>query len=314
MTSWSLISQSYARYVGIPQFCLGILGNLLNVWIFSRESTYRKVPSTFYLLMASAAGIVQIMSGQIPRFLILGFNNDLTRTSLVWCKCRQFLIATFGGIGMTFQCLSVIDQFLVTSRHVRIRQFSNIKSAHHIVVGVIIVWVLQGIPFLVFNQIQAGTCIINNRILNIYWSYVYFLGLLTAASIIVMITFGILAYRNMHLLKNTAQLNHADQQLTIMICMQIFIVFISVASYGGYNVYALATASIQKDAEQKGKDLVALTVTSLSAFLNYGSSFYVFFLSSNRFRRQTKKHVCFCCGALHRVTPTEVGLSSLAHR
>lgn len=83
MTSLSIISQSYARYVGIPQFCLGILGNLMNIWIFAGELKYRKVPCTFYLLMASITGSIQIMSGQIPRFLILGFNDDLTRTSLI---------------------------------------------------------------------------------------------------------------------------------------------------------------------------------------------------------------------------------------
>ena len=108
--------------------------------------------------------------------------------------------------------------------------------------------------------------------LNMYWSYVYFLGLLTATSITVMVTFGVLAYHNMRLLRNTARLNSADQQLTTMICMQVIIVVISIAAYGGYNVYSLATANTFKDVEQKGKDLVAFTVTSLSAFLNYGVS------------------------------------------
>ena len=122
MTSWSFISQSYARYVGIPQFCLSIVGNSLNIWIFAGDRTYRKTPCSFYLLMASIAGLIQIMSGQIPRFLILGFNNDLTRTSLIWYKCRQFLIATFGGVATTYQCLAAIDQYLATSRTVRVRQ------------------------------------------------------------------------------------------------------------------------------------------------------------------------------------------------
>lgn len=111
---------------------------------------------------------------------------------------------------------------------------------------------------------------IGNPILNMYWSYVYFLGLLTAVSIAVMVTFGILAYRNMRSLANTAQHIRADHQLTTMICMQVIIVVISVAGYGAYNVYALATAAVPKDGEQRGKDLVAFTVTSLSAFLNYG--------------------------------------------
>lgn len=82
----------------------------------------------------------------------------------------------------------------------------------------------------------------------------------------------------MRLIRNTAQLNNADRQLTIMICMQVIIVVISVASYGSYNVYSLITANTYKDADQKGKDLVALTVTSLSAFLNYEVNKRFFFL------------------------------------
>ncbi|CAF1084383.1 unnamed protein product [Adineta ricciae] len=313
MASWAAISQSYARYVGIPQFCLGILGNLMNIWIFIHELAHRRTPCTLYLLMASATGLIQLMSGQIPRFLILGFNDDLTRVSLVWCKCRQFLIATFGGIALTFQCLATIDQFLVTSRSAHIRQFSQIKWAYRISIGVFAVWISQGIPFLVFNQIQSGTCIIGNWILNMYWSYVYFLGLLTAISITVMVTFGVLAYHNMRLLKNTARLYSADQQLTTMICMQVIIVVFSIAAYGGYNVYSLATASTLKDAEQKGKDLVAFTVTSLSAFLNYGSSFYIFFASSSHFRQQTKKYLCCCC-KFQQVASIEVATTHITRR
>lgn len=105
-----------------------------------------------------------------------------------------------------------------------------------------------------------------------------------------MITFGMLAYHNIRLIRNTTQLNNADRQLTIMVCMQVIIVVISVASYGGYNVYSLATTNVYKDAEQKSKDLMALTVTSLSAFLNYGVSiillFFQLFLMYN-------KHVFF---------------------
>lgn len=154
MTSWQIISQSYARYVGIPQFCLGMLGNLMNIWIFAGEPAYRKVPCAFYLLMASIVGSILLLGGQISRFLILGFNDDLTRTSILWCKTRQFLISVISAVGMTFQCLATIDQYLVTSRSVRLRQLSNIKLAYCIAISITIIWILQGIPFLIFNEIK----------------------------------------------------------------------------------------------------------------------------------------------------------------
>ncbi len=154
MVNWTLISQIYARYVGVPQFCLGMLGNFLNIWIFASDPSYRTTPCSFYLLMASATGSVQLMSGQLQRFLVLGFSIDLTLRSLFWCKLRELLINSFGSIGITFECLATIDQFFVTSRSARLRQLSNIKWAYRIAAGVIIVWIALDIPFFIYTGIQ----------------------------------------------------------------------------------------------------------------------------------------------------------------
>jgi hypothetical protein len=40
---------------------------------------------------------------------------------------------------------------------------------------------------------------------------------------------------------NTGQLNGADRQLVVMICLQLILVVISTISYGIYNTYTLIT-------------------------------------------------------------------------
>jgi len=81
------------------------------------------------------------------------------------------------------------------------------------------------------------------------------------------------------MLLHSGQMNNANRQLTIMICMQVILVVISVAPFGAYNSYALATANQVKDADEKGKALLAATITNFAAFLNYGVSKFLFCLA-----------------------------------
>ncbi|CAF2374495.1 unnamed protein product [Rotaria sp. Silwood2] len=154
MTSWRYIAALYARFFGIPLLSLGIVGDILNIYIFSTVSMYRQTASTFYLLCAVIANFIHLTCAMSTRILIVGFDSDLTRSSLLWCKIRQFIVATYAPLGLTFGSLATFDQFLVTSRNARFRQFSNIKNAHRITIVIIIIWHAHSIPFLIYNQIR----------------------------------------------------------------------------------------------------------------------------------------------------------------
>ena len=144
----------FARCVGIPLFVFGVIGNLLNIVIFTSVRSYRTTPCTFYLLASSIAGTMQLLGAIISRIIIMGFGYDLTRTSLIWCKCRQFIIATYVPLQLTYECWAIVDQFLATSRNARLRQLSNIKWTRWIAALTALVWHLYSVPFLIFNQIR----------------------------------------------------------------------------------------------------------------------------------------------------------------
>ena len=93
-----------------------------------------------------------------------------------------------------------------------------------------------------------------------------------AFPILVMMIFGILTYRNMRLLKRTAELSNADRQLVIMVGLQIILALLATIPYGSYQVYALATASIVKSAEQSGRDLLFVSVTTMISISHFGVS------------------------------------------
>lgn len=89
-------------------------------------------------MMAAIAHGVHLMSTTLTRILAAGFNKDFTNISMVWCKMRQYNLATAAGISLTCQWLAAVDQFLITSRLVNLRHTSTIKRAHWIGVGVIV--------------------------------------------------------------------------------------------------------------------------------------------------------------------------------
>jgi hypothetical protein len=153
MVAWRSIAVLYARCFGIPALTLGVLGDILNIFIFSTVRTYRQTPSTFYLLCAVIGNLVHLSVAVTTRILSIGFNNDLTRSSIVWCKLRQFIITAYPPLALTCECLATIDQYLVTSRNARLRGLSTLKNAYRIVATSIIIWHLHSIPFLVYNKI-----------------------------------------------------------------------------------------------------------------------------------------------------------------
>lgn len=97
-----------------------------------------------------------------------------------------------------------------------------------------------------------------------------------ATPTIILVTFGSLAYKNVRRLTNTGQLNGADHQIVVMVCLQLILVILSTVPYGVYNTYILVTSNINKSPEQIDRDFLFLTVTSLLAVFNFGVSFLSF--------------------------------------
>lgn len=151
---WRYIAIMYARCFGVPILILGITGDVLNIFIFLTVRMYRQTPSTFYLLCAVMANFVHLTIVITSRILMVGFDYDITCSSVTWCKIRQFIAATYPPLALTLGSLATFDQFLVTSRDARTRHISNIKNARRIIIACIIFWHIHSIPFLIYNQIQ----------------------------------------------------------------------------------------------------------------------------------------------------------------
>jgi hypothetical protein len=268
------IGQQITIYVGFILLFAGVFGNSMNILIFSSVQTYRRTPCSFYFLIASIFNNLYILINLTTRIIDAGFGIDLTSMSAIWCKARDFFILTLSMITFTCSCLATIDQFLVTSRNVNVRQYSNIKWAHRITAVVIIVWILHGIPCLFFFNIIPiiNVCNFTNATYNLY-VLIFICVFLCAIPMFVMLVFGYLAYRNIgQTMLLTEQ--QVDRQLISMTLIQVILVILSNAPFGGYVAYELITAGVSKGVDRQLKEYFAETTLSL---LNY--SYYVVCLS-----------------------------------
>ncbi|CAF1339837.1 unnamed protein product [Adineta ricciae] len=289
MMSLSYINQQLTIYLGIFLLIIGVIGNGLNILIFSSTSAYRRTPCAFYFLANSVDNILFIGINLISRVVSIGFNFDLTQTSVHWCRARQYFIAVFGLFSFTCACLTSIDQFLVTSRKASLRRLSNIKWTHRIVFILIIICCLHGIPRLVFFAISSNsnTCVVTNTVYSVYIT-VYSLSLTSIGPTIIMIICGYLTYRNIHFIRASV-----DRQLVKMTLYQVLLVFITITPYGITTSYILITSSMKKDAYQLRNENFVLSFVSILCYFYYCGSFYIFFISSNRFRRTMKAKLLF---------------------
>jgi len=263
------IGEQLTIYCGLLLLMLGVVGNGINVLVFSSVRNYRTTPCTFYFLISSIYNIAYITIALISRIVATGFGMDLTRTSTSWCKIRPFFLPVLSLISLSCSCLATIDQFFVTSQNANLRRFSNIKWSHRIVIIVMIIWFLHGIPFLLFYNISpiTATCVITNIIFDVYFT-IYLLVPLCVVPVSVTILFGYLAYRNIHLTRALAE-QQADRQLLRMALIQVVLIFISAVPFGINNIYSLITSGVNKDANRLMNESFALTIFILLSYFYY---------------------------------------------
>jgi hypothetical protein len=212
----------------------------------------------------------------MSRILSVGYGIDLTRTSITWCKMKSFIGVSISLISLSFSCLATIDQFFATSQSAYLRRFSNIKWAHRIVFIVNIIWCFYGIPVLLFYDISPITksCVVSNSAYTIYFT-IYVIGLLCTIPALVMVVFGYLEYRNIHLTRGLAE-QQADHQLTRMILIEVVLVFICFVPFDINNVYNMITSSVSKDTNRLMIENLAYTIFTLMSYFYYAVCLVIF--------------------------------------
>ncbi|CAF1930123.1 unnamed protein product [Rotaria magnacalcarata] len=279
-------------YGGFFVFSIGVIGNVLNIIIFSSLKTFREMSSTFYMTVTSAVNIFQLIFGLLTRILINGYNIDPTKTSSFMCKARQFILITTMLIVFTCMCFAAIDQFLLLTNPWR--HLCNLQLASRLVIIAFIVSFLHGIPVILFQDLYPPlvtgqtSCSFTSIGYSIYYSRFLFPILLGILPLTVRITFGVLAFVNVRGLHNRqvpiVRLER-DKQLTAMVLVEVAIDVIVSLPYSIYN-YFYTSAVTFPDQISVAENQFISSVTRIIFYGNFSLPFYIYCCVSSRFHRQ----------------------------
>lgn len=222
--------QQTAIYFGVPILVIGVFGGLLNVTIFLSLQTFRQSSCVFFLLIMSLVNIGQLLASLLTRILITGFRIDWTESSIGFCKFRNYFLQVCALISYTCMCLATIDQFLATSLRARWQNLFTIRKAHLLCVLFAIIWVMHGVPTLIWYNLSPSastgrnSCTITNTVFQQYHIYGYLIILTGILPICITILFGTLAYWQVRQIPyRTVPLvrRELDKQLSSMVLVQV---------------------------------------------------------------------------------------------
>lgn len=304
-----LTSRLLNIFIGVPMFILGIVGNLLLMFIFTR-SKFRYVSSVQYLLASTVTNSIQLLQTLLPRILSEGFAIALVKSNSSYCKVRNYIAAVVSLCSIFYLCWASFDQFISTSRNAHTR--SSWTSKKFVIIAVFSTFIfllIVHIPVIVFTEAIGESCTIT----NIFCIYVYAYGItpftytLFPMIIITYCSIGIVRNLKRSRFVGVIQMNkYLARQVRRMLIPQLIILIISGIPHSIQTVYSVATMSIEKHPIRIAVENVILNTVRLLFYLNYVGSFYIYVLMSSEIRHDFKKLFCQRTNILPRENPARV--------
>ena len=121
-------------YVGYFTVTVGLMGNLMNIVVFTQLKLFRRNQSAFYLTVASIADSCQLIFPISADITATAFDFDPTRTSLLWCKLHVYLAKVTRIISTIIICFAAIDQYLSTNYNPNMRRLSTLNLAQYLTI------------------------------------------------------------------------------------------------------------------------------------------------------------------------------------
>ncbi|CAF0854334.1 unnamed protein product [Adineta steineri] len=282
----------YSFYTGCITFSFGVIGNALNILVFTQLKLFRTNRCAFYITIESISNFIYQFVSISTTVLTSVYGDDATGRSSIWCKFRYILTQIIALTTFYMICFTTVDQFFSTNHRYNLRQMCTLKLGRY--------FTFIFICFVIIHSIVLGSsygiqptlgCVLSDYIWIQYSTFFFYPVLTGFLPIAIASSFSILAYHNVrHIVRRQLPIvrRKLDQQMTAMVLMRV-IAFVCLASpYSGYRIYVtnFPTSRSMPMAYAIGR-LIQAILTSVT-MINYMISFYLFTMFSSRFRRQMK--------------------------
>ncbi|CAF0820530.1 unnamed protein product [Adineta steineri] len=286
------ITQVYTTTTNFLIFIFGLIGNTLNILVFTKLKLFQNNQCIFYLTIESIININFLTFNFLLRFLTTLYGSDLTQYSSIWCKIKVIISQTLALFALYTICFTTIDQFFSTSYLVNLRKISTLKLARLLVIISLCFSLCHSICFgSFFNSKLPADCALTNPILINYYSYFFFPILCGLLPLLISSLVSFFAYRNVRRIiqrQLPVLRRRLDQQLTKFVLIRVIFLVLFVTPIVIYRIYTTKVIINPNDSLRLAIERLVLAIMYSLFSMNYAINFYIFFASSSRYRRQMK--------------------------
>ncbi|CAF1586285.1 unnamed protein product [Didymodactylos carnosus] len=125
------------RYASLPMLLLGLIGNSLNVYVFTRK-VLRKNPCVILFFCSTIANFFALLVGLLAR-ATLGFGWDPTVYNQAICKLKVFVLLSSQFIATWLITIATINRYLSSSRNAKVRQYSSQKATYRAIMALVVI-------------------------------------------------------------------------------------------------------------------------------------------------------------------------------
>ncbi|CAF0953713.1 unnamed protein product [Adineta steineri] len=285
-------ASQYSFYANLITTSTAIFGNILNLLIFTKLKIFRDNRCIFYLTIESISNLINQLFTLIINILPKIYGYDITSYSLTWCRIKNMIYQIANLITLSMVCFAAVDQFFSTNYRLHLRQLCTFKLAQCFVFASIFIWFMHSLLYSFYTAVNPSFgCILSNQIWIAYTTYFFFPVIAGFLPILTASLFSLLAYGNVRRIirrQVTIERRRFDRQITAMILIRVILFVIVTFPYTCYKIYSNNISSKNVDALRAAIERLIQVFIYSFCNLNYAVNFYLFFISSSRYRRQVK--------------------------
>ncbi|CAF3368538.1 unnamed protein product [Rotaria sp. Silwood1] len=295
--------------IPLISFVPGVVGLIFNVLVFTRP-TLRREPCALYFFSSTCFNLFVEFIVLPVRILSNGFAIDMAFKNLAICKIEYYSFYTVRAISCWLIAFACVDRYLHSSANVHIRRMSSVKIAR-VLIGIttIAMFILYS-HMLVYYEISYATdqfgkivpsC---NGQKGIYRTFIAFWHMVfySLCPCFLMLLFGSLTLNNIRQRRRVLSLvgegnrfiRRTDTHLLRMLAAQMLIIIISTLPHSIYRLYASFTSNMPRNSLRIAQENLIFQTVNTIAYFAHTSSFYLYTLTGDVFRKEVIKIVAGC--------------------
>ncbi|CAF0829228.1 unnamed protein product [Adineta steineri] len=313
------LATQYSLYTGCVIFSFGVIGNVLNLLVFTQFKQFRTNRCAFYITIESISNLLYQFLTISLTILTSISGDDATGRFFIWCKFKNILAQICGLTTLYIICFSAVDQFFSTNHRFSLRQMCTLKLGRYFAFILICFVIIHSIALGCSYDIQPTLgCVPSNYVAVQYLTYFFYPVLIGFLPIAIASSFSMLAYHNVRrIVRRQLPIvrRKLDKQITAMVLMRVIAFVFLLLPFITYRIYTInfPTSRSVSMTFAIGK-LIQAILTSIY-IINYAINFYLFLIFSSRFRRQVKvvlvkkcwqRWKYWCCSINNRIEPGNI--------